>query len=124
MRPDELRDRLALFAQEVARFSRPLLGSPDTRDAVLQLRSASASAAANHRSAGKARSRREFVAKLGVAREEADEAVFWLEHLIGSEAIPASAVFAILREAKELAAILAASYRTAAARAHLSTMKR
>lgn len=112
-----------MFAQEVARFSRPLLESLDTRDAALQLRSASSSAAANHRSAGKARSRREFVAKLGVAREEADECVYWLEHLIGSDAVRAGDVAVLLQEGKELAAILSASYRTAARR-QVSTMTR
>jgi four helix bundle protein len=116
MTPAELRDRLAVFAQEVARFGRPLLHATDTREAALQLKAASSSAAANHRAAGKARTRREFVAKLGIAREEADEAVFWIEHLVGSDAVSAPAAASILREGKELASILAASYRTAASR--------
>ena len=113
MTPQQLRARLARQAQAVSRFCRPLLRSIDTRDLALQLRAASASAACNHRAAGRARSRREFVAKLGVAQEEADEAVFWLEHLVGCEAVSASDVSALLTESRELSAILTRSYTTA-----------
>ena len=113
MTPHELRARLARHAREVSQFCRPLLRSLETRDAALQLQAASTSAAANHRAAGKARSRREFVAKLGVAQEEADEAVFWLEHLVGSHAVPEASVTPLLAESRELTAILTRSYLTA-----------
>jgi four helix bundle protein len=115
MAPYDLRVRLAAFARDAAVFARPRLARLDTRDAALQLKASSSSAAANHRAARKARSRREFVAKIGVAQEEADEAVFWLEHLVatGSTAEPEAAP--LLQEARELAAILTRSYTTARA---------
>ena len=113
MTPGQLRTRLAVYAQDTARFCRPLLRQLDTRDTVLQLKRAATSAAANHRAAGRARSRREFVAKLGLAQEEADEAVFWLEHLVGSDAVPATEVGPLLAEGRELLAILTTSYTTA-----------
>jgi four helix bundle protein len=85
----------------------------DTRGAALQLKASSTSAAANHRAARKARSRREFVAKLGVAQEEADEAVFWLEHLTGTGSVPEPDAAPLLQEAREVAAILTRSFTTA-----------
>lgn len=124
MTPDELRNRLAAFAHAVARFCRPLLTRVDARNTLLQLESASSSAAANYRAAGRARSRREFIAKLGLAREEADEAVFWLDHLVESGIIAAEDVSSLRREARELLLILSKSYSTARTRLETATRKR
>jgi four helix bundle protein len=53
------------------------------------------------------------VAKIGIVLEEADEAVLWLELMTESGIIPYDKTKALLREAKELTAIFAASQRTA-----------
>jgi len=116
MTPAQLRTRLASCAQRTSAFCRPLLRRIDTRDTALQLKAASSSAAANHRAAGRARSRREFVAKLGIAQEEMDETVFWLEHLVGSGEVESHDAESLLAEARELAAILTASFTTARSR--------
>jgi four helix bundle protein len=71
------------------------------------------SVAANYRAACRARSKAEFAAKLGVAVEEADETIFWLELLIESKVIPEARMKPLLAEANELLAILSASHRTA-----------
>jgi four helix bundle protein len=105
--------RLAAYARDTAVFCRPLLSTLHTRDAALQLKASSSSAAANHRAARKARSRREFVAKLGIAQEEADEAVFWFEHLAATGSVAESDAAPILQEAREVAAILTRSFTTA-----------
>jgi hypothetical protein len=74
---------------------------------------AAASVAANYRSTCISRSRPEFVARLGTVLEEADEALFWADHL-GAEC--SGPVFdAVLEESHEMAAIFGASYRTARA---------
>jgi four helix bundle protein len=97
--PAELRHRFATFAAEVARFARPLLNRPETFDAARQLIRSSASAADNHRAAGRARSHAEFTARIGVALDEADEANDRIRpyHM----------------EGQELVAILTKSYETA-----------
>jgi hypothetical protein len=59
------------------------------------------------------RSRREFIAKLGIAVEEADESVFWLELLADTGMGPGGDQVMLRREAEELLKILARSYRTA-----------
>ena len=68
---------------------------------------------ANYRAAGRARSQAEFIAKIGIVVEEADEAVFWLDCLLESEIVKAELLQDLLKEANELVAIFAASHRTA-----------
>jgi four helix bundle protein len=92
MTPAELRQRVAIFAAGVAKFARPLLGRPETYDAARQLIRSSASAADNHRAAGRARSHAEFTARIGVALDEADEAKSWLEYLQNSGCVSADRI--------------------------------
>jgi len=113
MTPGELRERLAAFAVNIERFTRPMLSRPDLWDAARQLRRSSTSVAANHRAAGCARSRAEFAAKLSIALEEADETRFWLEHLMSCTLGPVADIEPLLTESRQVAAILATSVRTA-----------
>ena len=69
--------------------------------------------AANYRAAGRSRSKAEFVAKIGVVIEEADETVFWLEMLADSGLVQPQKLTKLQIEANELLAIFAASRRTA-----------
>ena len=69
--------------------------------------------AANYRAACRARSRAEFIAKLGTVVEEADESAFWLELLMESGIAEASQMDGLLGEAEELRAIFAVARRTA-----------
>lgn len=78
-----------------------------------QLLHASTSVAANYRAACRARSRREFVAKLGIVLEEADESKLWLELLSESGTVQQDRVRWLRREAEELIALTAASVATA-----------
>ena len=87
--------------------------TPGWRSIADQLQNAATSAAANYRAAARARSRAEFVAKLGIVNEESDEAVYWLELMRDSNVGDRRQVGLLLPEAVELRAIFAASYRTA-----------
>lgn len=71
------------------------------------------SIAANYRASCRARSRAEFIAKLGIVVEEADETVFWLELLTESGVLSENNSTDLRKEAKELLAIFSASRRTA-----------
>jgi four helix bundle protein len=64
---------------------------------------------------GRARSKAEFVAKLGVVVEEADETVFWLELLSDSGIVSVTKMQKLLEEANQLMLIFSASRRTARA---------
>ena len=71
------------------------------------------SVAANYRSACRARSRKEFIAKMGIVEEEADETALWLELLEQCSLAPTTRLAPLCREAGELLAITVASIRTA-----------
>jgi len=80
-----------------------------------QLAKSATSVAANYRAACTARSRQEFIAKLGVVVEEADEAEYWLDVVRLARFLQHSAVAALRIEASELRAIFAKSLGTARA---------
>jgi four helix bundle protein len=78
-----------------------------------QLLRSGTSIGANYRAAGRARSKAEFISKMGIVVEEADETIFWVECLIESKIVKPELLTDILTEANELVAIFAASRRTA-----------
>jgi four helix bundle protein len=91
---------------------------PNRRDANVicnQILRSATSIAANYRAVGRARSKAEFVAKLGVVIEESDETVFWLELLQESGIVKPEKLVDLLAEANQLLAIFSASRRTAKA---------
>ncbi|HEY2140137.1 MAG TPA: four helix bundle protein, partial [Chthoniobacterales bacterium] len=71
--------------------------------------------AANYRAACRARSRAEFIAKIGVVEEEADETAFWLELIVDSNIRTDKQIYPLRQEANELVAIMAASRKSALA---------
>jgi four helix bundle protein len=89
---------------------------PSTRETNIinnQILRSATGVAANYRAVGLARSKAEFISKLGVVIEEADETVFWLELLSDSGIIPASKLRELMAEGNELVAIFLASRKTA-----------
>jgi four helix bundle protein len=111
--PEQLRDRSEAFALRVIRLFRTLPCRTDTQVLGKQLLRCRTAVAANYRTACRSRSKVEFIARIGVVAEEADEAVLWLELLTESGIISADKTDSLLAEARELAAILTASQQTA-----------
>lgn len=109
----ELERRSRGFAVRIVALCSETRKTPGWRSIADQLQDAATSAAANYRASGRARSRAEFVAKLGIVNEESDEAVYWLEIMRDASVGDGREVGLILPEARELRAIFAASYRTA-----------
>ncbi len=105
------KDRTKRFAIRIVMMCRALPKTDEARIIGKQLLRSATSIAANYRAVCRARSRAEFIAKIGVV-EEADETVFWLE-LLGDTSIVNTSSQQILHEANELLAIFAASQRTA-----------
>jgi four helix bundle protein len=87
--------------------------SPKGRVIQYQLAQAASSAAASYRAAQRSRSRGEFISKLSIAFEEADESRLWIELLVEAGMIPQRLVSDLLKEGDELCAILASSRNTA-----------
>jgi len=111
--PEQLRKRTKQFALRIVNLFRALPRSTVAQIMGRQLLRSGTSVAANYRAVCRARSKAEFVAKIGVVVEEADETVFWLEMLVESGVVRAKRMENLLKEAKELLAIFAASQRTA-----------
>lgn len=78
-----------------------------------QLIRSGTSVGANYRSACRARSAADFISKMTIVEEEADESVFWIELLIESGALSEKRLLGIKNEANELVAITVASINTA-----------
>ena len=109
----DLKTRTKQFALRVIQVFRALPRDELARIIGRQMLRAGTSVAANYRAACRARSRREFVAKIGVVLEEADESAFWPELLVDAGIVASSKLGKLIAEAYELVAIFAASYETA-----------
>lgn len=110
---DVLKTRTRHFALRVLRLYRSLPRTEEARIIGRQLLRSGTSVGANYRAACRSRSHPEFVAKLGIVLEEADETVFWLELLVDARIVPAERLGTLIREANELISIFVASLRTA-----------
>lgn len=113
MAPSDLRDRTKRFAIDIVKLSRKVAKDYSARIIAGQLLRCGTSVAANYRAACRARSRKEFLAKLGIVEEEADESVFWLEVLQETQIGEPEYINRLLSEANQLTAIIVTSVRTA-----------
>ena len=110
---DALKLRTKAFALRVLNLYRSLPRTQEARILGTQLLRCSTSIGANYRAACRGRSRAEFVAKLGIVLEEADETVFWLELFQEGKIFSPEKLHDIVQEANELLAIFVTSVRTA-----------
>ena len=113
MDKDELKARTKLFALRTMRLVGALPGTSVGRTIGGQLVRCGTSVGANYRAACRGRSTAEFIARIGIVEEEADECVWWLELVIEGDLLPADQVEPLQKEAKELTAIFTATGRTA-----------
>src|SRR5690349_22011267 len=109
----ELKARTKMFALDVLCLCVALPSRPEIVLIRGQLQRAGTSVAANYRAACRGRSKAEFIAKLGIVEEEADESAFWLELIIESSLLKPGLVQPLLDEASELTRIVASSRVTA-----------
>jgi four helix bundle protein len=113
MNSELMKDRTKRFALLVIRGCRTLPSTQESRIITRQLLRSATSVAANYRAVCRSRSTADFVSKLGVVLEEADETLFWLELLVDGGIAQADKVASLLKEANELVSIFVASLRTA-----------
>ncbi len=108
-----LKDRTKQVAIRIVAVVRSLPPSREGNVMGNQLLRSGTAVAANYRAVCRARSRAEFISKMSIVVEEADETAFWLELLADTKVIPKDKLAPLLKEANELLAICAASLRTA-----------
>src|SRR5213082_2984531 len=109
----DLKKRTKAFALRILKLVDALPKTTVGRALASQIVRSGTSIAANYRAACRARSTADFIAKMGIVEEEADETLFWLELLEESELVSAAKLTAIKKEADELTAIIVASIKTA-----------
>jgi len=113
VRTADLKARTKQFALRVMKMVDALPRTIQGRAIAKQIIRSATSVAANYRAACRARSRAEFIAKIGIVEEEADESCFWLELIIDSGLLNEDRIRPLLSEAGELVAIMAASRKSA-----------
>ena len=108
-----LQERTHKFFTRVTRLCERLPETPATGSIRRQLIASAGSTDSNYRGACRARSPDEFIAKIGVAAEEADESYGWLAALQARAYGDGDETNALMQEANELTAIFTASQKTA-----------
>jgi four helix bundle protein len=112
VRTADLKARTKRFALRVMKLVDAMPRTIQGRAIANQIIRSATSVAANYRAACRARSRAEFIAKIGIVEEEADESCFWLELIIDSDLVTEERIRPLLSEAGELVAIMAASRKS------------
>ncbi|MBE9662017.1 four helix bundle protein [Mucilaginibacter myungsuensis] len=109
----DLKQRSKTFALNIIKLVRQLPDDKVGRVLGNQILRSGTSVSANYRSACKARSTADFISKITIVEEEADETTLWLELIMESGTLSNDFTIALHNEAKELTAIFTASGKTA-----------
>jgi four helix bundle protein len=109
----DLRQRTFEFSLRVMRLAESLPETRSGRTIADQVIRCGTSVGANYRAAKRARSTKDFIAKMGIVEEESDETIFWVELAIESGCVAKAKVESLLQEANEILAITVASIKTA-----------
>jgi len=112
MKEAELKKRTKDFAKEIIKICRKLPNNREGRLIGDQLFRAGTSVAANYRAACRGRSKAEFISKLAIVEEEADETMFWLELIKEMNICREPIVDDLIKESNEIVAIIVSSIKT------------
>jgi four helix bundle protein len=108
-----LQVRTKKFAVAIVRAFTALPKADEARVIGRQFLRSGTSVAANYRAACRARSKAEFISKLGVVVEEADETLFWLELSVEANVVDAARIASLRQECDELLKVFSSSLATA-----------
>ena len=123
MTEKEMLQRTKKFALRIMKVVDALPPTTAGRAIGNQLVRSGTSVPANYRAACRGRSKAEFIAKLGIVEEEADESALWLELIIEGGLLKETLIGDLHREAGEITAIMSASKMTARARSQIANRK-
>jgi four helix bundle protein len=113
MKSQELQHRTKAFALAVIRFVEQLPSGKTADVFGRQLLRSATSVGANYRAACRARSRADFISKMSIVEEEADESCYWLELITDSGLVLSSGTAVLSKEAGEITAMAVASIKSA-----------
>ncbi len=112
MTTNELKLRTKNFSLTIIDLVEKLPNSISVRVVANQIVKSGTSVGANYRAVCRARSDREFVSKMNIVLEEADETLFWIEIIMGKQWINKPELEVIWKEGNELTAIFVSSLKT------------
>ena len=118
MNASDMQKRTKAFALRVIKLVEGLSRNRTTEVIGKQLLRCGTSVGANYRAACRAKSTADFIAKMGIVEEEADEVIYWLELLVEAGLIGKNDVADLFDEANQLVAIIVSSIRTARRSSH------
>lgn len=110
--PEAMKLRTKTFALEIIRLFSELPRNPSAQVLGRQLLRSGTSVGANYRAVCRARSRADFIAKLKIVEEEADESAYWMELLAEGNFLPQNRVMQLADEANQILAIIVSSINT------------
>ncbi len=113
MSNQDLKQRTKRFALDIIAFFEALPKDETSRVLGRQLLRSGTSVGANYRAAKRSKSNADFINKMTIVEEEADECGYWLELLTESGKVNQPKTAALLKESDELVAITVASINTA-----------
>lgn len=112
MTSKDLKDRTFSFAIRVMNMAKSARWNEIDKIIIRQLVRAATSVAANYRAALRSKSKQDFLYKLKIVQEEADECYFWMELIIEAGILPKNKLSSLSIEANELTAIFTAQCKT------------
>jgi four helix bundle protein len=112
----QLKPRTKKFGLRAIRLTEALPKTPTGQVIGRQLLRSALSVGANYRAACRARSRADFISKMGIVEEEIDESLYWMEMLAEAGVVKKERLAALMDEADQIAAMVVASIKTARAK--------
>ena len=112
MTQNEMKARTMKFALRIIRLVENLPNNKTSGVLGHQLLRSGTSVGANYRASCRAKSRADFISKLAIVEEEADESIYWMELLIESNQIKKNLVDNLMKEAHEILSIVVAAIKT------------
>ena len=119
MTPEEMKQRTKLFALRVIRLVESLPGSGAGGVISRQLVRCATSVGANYRAVCRSRTDKDFLARMGIVEEEADESIYWMELLVESNLTKRELITDLMNEAEEILKIVVSSIRTVKRRVYV-----
>lgn len=113
MQNGKLKERTKQFAIEIIKLVESLPKGLIAGVIGKQLLRSATSVGANYRSACRAKSRADFISKMGIVEEEADESLYWLELLLEDRLVSRKQIEHLMTEGNEITAMVVASIKTA-----------
>jgi four helix bundle protein len=113
MKPEELKARTRAFALRVIQLAESFPNKATANVIRNQILRCGTSVGANYRAACRAKSKPDFISKMGIVEEEADETMYWIELSVDAGITNKSRVDGLLQEANEIVSIVVSSIRTA-----------